>query len=215
MEGRLDEDAVGWFFGGFATDARRQSGPEPGILPSSLVFPGLSHREQRVLLLLLLLLLVAVARCLVVSDSRSGSGSGSDSSLAGMKDAGGEVELDKRSKPGHGRHVVAGKELCKSYPPGRPSGWRVARVEPETAAPPPLEAGGGVLTLAFTAMQVPVPVQRSPYLSQHTRTRGALKPHPVRCGRPWTAQLTGHCRRAISSRSGRQSAPASAPYGRR
>lgn len=107
----------------FATDARRQSGPDR-FLPSSLSFAGVSHREQRVLRLrLLLFLAVSAAGSVAASGSGSGSGSDSDSSPAGLKDAGGEVELDKGSPPGHGPQEVMllpagpGKELmlCKSY----------------------------------------------------------------------------------------------------
>lgn len=148
----------------FATDARRQSGPDR-FLPSSLAFPGVSHREQRVRRLLRrLLLFLAVSAAGAVSASASGSGSGSGSSSAGMKDAGGEVELDKRSKPGHGPQEVMllpadpGKELCKSYHlAGLVGGvWRAWTQTRE--ATPPLEAAGGVLALAITAVQVPVPV---------------------------------------------------------
>lgn len=115
----------------FATDAKRQPGPDR-FLPSSLSFAGVSHREQRILRRLLLILAVSAA----------GSGSGSDSSPVGLKDAGGEVELDKRSTPGHGPQEVMlfpGKELmlCKSYHQARPSGWRVAPWS-QTERPPPL-----------------------------------------------------------------------------
>lgn len=113
MEGRLDEDAVGWFLVVFL---RRTLGASQGRIEVFCPLPSSSlaaHREQRALLLLVLLLVVLA----------SGSGFGSGSSIAGMKVAGGEVELDKMSKLGHGLQEVMllpagpalpGKGLCKS-----------------------------------------------------------------------------------------------------